>query len=167
DDEDSDGNDTNDFTELKETKLVWKEDNQFEKIKRGIYMKGKTSKSTYYDKYGPNGTFTKAAAGVKKITNFFKVKSNAQDKAQDLESEITKSDLSDSDDKIDCHTYQINERIQFLKEQLEKQHNKMTVIEYNQKRAIFEYLVRLDSNGCGKMYASLEAAKIVFVDSGP
>ncbi|CAI2180299.1 5310_t:CDS:1 [Funneliformis geosporum] len=31
DDEDSDGNDTNDFTELKETKLVWKEDNQFEK----------------------------------------------------------------------------------------------------------------------------------------
>ncbi|CAI2175801.1 12008_t:CDS:1 [Funneliformis geosporum] len=76
DDEDSDGNDTNDFTELKETKLVWKENNQFEKIKRGIYMKGKTSKSTYYDKYGPNGTFTKATTGVKKITNFFKVRSN-------------------------------------------------------------------------------------------
>src|SRR5215216_5027303 len=47
DDEDSDGNDTDDFTELKETKLVWKEDNQFEKIKRGMYMKGKTPKSTY------------------------------------------------------------------------------------------------------------------------
>ncbi|CAI2179671.1 11547_t:CDS:1, partial [Funneliformis geosporum] len=40
-------------------------------------------------------------------------------------------------------------------------------IEYNQKRAIFEYLVRLDSNGCEKMYAILEAAKIVFVDDGP
>ncbi len=42
----------------------------------------------------------------------------------------------------------------------------MTVIEYNQKRAIFEYLIRLDSNGCGKIYASLEVAKIVFVDGG-
>ena len=46
-------------------------DNQLEKIKWGPYKKEKISKSTYYDKYGPNGTLTKAAAGTKKITNFF------------------------------------------------------------------------------------------------
>jgi len=33
-------------------------------------MKGKIPKSTHYDKYGPNGSFTKAAIGVEKITNF-------------------------------------------------------------------------------------------------
>src|SRR5947208_1614326 len=30
------------------------------------YKKGKIPKSTYYDKYGPNGTLTKAAVGTKK-----------------------------------------------------------------------------------------------------
>ncbi|CAI2198412.1 15026_t:CDS:1, partial [Funneliformis geosporum] len=55
----------------------------------------------------PNDIFTKAAADVKKITNFFKVRNNVQD----LESEITESDLSDSDDEIKCNTCQINERI--------------------------------------------------------
>ena len=39
----------------------------------------------------------------------------------------------------------------------------MTITEYNKKRAIYEYLTRLNN---GKMHASLEAAKIVFVDSG-
>ncbi|CAI2183799.1 14714_t:CDS:2, partial [Funneliformis geosporum] len=34
------------------------------------------------------------------------------------------------------------------------------------KRAIFEYLQRLDKNGRGKMAASLEAAKIVFINAG-
>src|SRR3954462_5494092 len=55
-------------------KLEWKENVQLEKTKRGKYMKGKTPKSTYYDKYGPSGTFTKAAAGSSKITNFFSTK---------------------------------------------------------------------------------------------
>ena len=63
-------------------------------------MKGKILKSTYYDKYGPNSSFTKAAASVKKITNFFKVRDNAQNKAQGPESENTKSDSSDSNDDI-------------------------------------------------------------------
>ena len=37
-------------------------------------MKGKTPNSTYYDKYGPSGTFTKAAEGSQKITDFFQSK---------------------------------------------------------------------------------------------
>ena len=48
-------------------------DNQLERIKRGPYKTGKIPKSTFYDKYGPNGSLTKAAANTKKITNFFKI----------------------------------------------------------------------------------------------
>jgi hypothetical protein len=151
------------FAELTESKLTWKKNNQFEKMKRGQYLKGKTPKSTYYDKYGPNGLFTKAAADTQKITNFFKV-SSIQDTESNSNNPNLDQTLSDSDDEAECCTYQIDERIRSLKEQLEKQHRKMSVIEYNSKRAIFEYLTRLDS---GKMHASLEAAKIVFVDGGP
>ena len=61
-----------------ESKLTWKKNNQFEKMKHGQYLKRKTPKSTYYDKYGPNVSFTKVAADTEKITNFFKV-SNIQD----------------------------------------------------------------------------------------
>nr|CAG8612592.1 4606_t:CDS:2 [Entrophospora candida] len=41
--------------------LIWKDDNLLERTKRGPYMKGKIPKSTYYDKFGPNGVFTKVA----------------------------------------------------------------------------------------------------------
>ena len=40
----------------------------------------------------------------------------------------------------------------------------MTVAEYNKKRAIFEYLTRLDDDGKGMMKASMEAAKLVFIE---
>ena len=53
-----------------------------------------------------------------------------------------------------------------LKIKLEKSHKKISVIEYNKKKAIFEYLQRLDENGKGKMDASMEAAKIVFINAG-
>ena len=42
----------------------------------------------------------------------------------------------------------------------------MTVTEYNKKRAIFEYLTRLDDNGKGKMKASTEAVQLVFIGGG-
>src|SRR4051794_24821965 len=38
--------------------------NDVEKKIRGPYMIGATKKSTWYDKYGPNGSFTKAAANT-------------------------------------------------------------------------------------------------------
>ncbi len=37
------------------------------------YKIDKIPKLTYYDKYGSNSSLTKAAAGIKKITNFFKI----------------------------------------------------------------------------------------------
>jgi len=51
-----------------------------------------------------------------------------EDASSDSESEI-----------VNPYTYQITEKIKDLKEQLEKQHDQLTVIEYNYKRAIFEY----------------------------
>ena len=39
-------------------------------------MKGKVPKSTFYDKWGPNDLFTKAAASASKITTYFPVHNN-------------------------------------------------------------------------------------------
>jgi hypothetical protein len=151
---------------LKELKLEWKENAQLEKIKRGSYMKGKTPKSTYYDKYGPSGSFTKAAADNEKITSFFEVH-EAQIKDPKLfkfnETEEVSSDSEEEKGNFNIHL--IKEKIKELKEQLEKKHNQMNIIEYNQKRAIYEYLVLLDGKGCGKISASLEVAKKVFIDA--
>ena len=61
------------YQRLKKLDLVWKNDSQLEKKKWGSYKIGKTSKSTYYDIYNPNGSLTKVAADTKKITNFFKI----------------------------------------------------------------------------------------------
>jgi len=58
------------------------------------------------------------------------------------------------------------QKVLILKIELEKSHKKMSVIEYNKKKVIFEYLQRLDENGKGKMDASMEAAKIVFINAG-
>ena len=50
--------------------MVWSNDAYLERKKRGSYLTGKTKISTYFDKYGPSGSFTKAAKGTKKITTF-------------------------------------------------------------------------------------------------
>ncbi|CAI2200056.1 19552_t:CDS:2, partial [Funneliformis geosporum] len=77
------------------------------------------------------------------------------DDPEDIEAEIKlnqrlkefKDSSNDSENKIfNPYTYQIAEKIKDLKEQLEKQYNQLTVVEYNHKRAIFEYLTLLNSN---------------------
>src|SRR6185369_10110517 len=153
---------------LQELKLEWKENAQLEKIKRGSYMKGKTPKSTYYDKYGPSGSFTKAAADNEKITSFFEVHEAQIKDPEPFKFNETEEVSSDSEEeKGNFNIHLIKEKIKELKEQLEKKHNQMNIIEYNQKRAIYEYLVLLDGKGCGKISASLEVAKKVFIDAGP
>ncbi|KAF0369722.1 hypothetical protein F8M41_013439 [Gigaspora margarita] len=104
-------------SEIKELNLEWKNDSQFEKTKRGPYMKGKTPKSTYYNKYGPNGIFTKAAVGTKKITSFFT--SPQLSDQNDLE-EIEISD--DSDSEPDSYALMINKKANDLKKELEQNH---------------------------------------------
>ncbi|CAG8761604.1 25472_t:CDS:2 [Dentiscutata erythropus] len=135
-----------------------KYNDQFEKTKRGPYMKGKTPKSTYYDKYGPTGIFTKAAVGTKKITSFFT-------SSQPLDPNDLEEISDDSDSEPDSYTLTINRKANNLKKQLEQNHNKLTVKEYNYKRAIFEYLILLSkNNGRGKIKASLDVARKVFID---
>ncbi|RGB42597.1 hypothetical protein C1646_750781 [Rhizophagus diaphanus] len=153
---------------LKSLDLVWKDDNQLEKMKRGPYKIGKIPKSTYYDKYGPNGILTKAAAGTEKITNFFKI-SNTQVTNPQLSNTDTLEVFSSNSESevVKPYSYKITEKIKDLKEQLEKQHNQLTVVEYNYKRAIFEYLTLLNNNnGHGRIDISLEVARKIFIDGG-
>src|SRR5215470_14807751 len=49
------------------SKLVWSSNAQLEQKKRGPYLTGITKKSTYFDKYGPSGSFTRAAKGTLNI----------------------------------------------------------------------------------------------------
>ncbi|CAB5200022.1 unnamed protein product [Rhizophagus irregularis] len=137
-------------------------------IKLHQRLKGKIPKSTYYDKYGPNGILTKAAAGTEKITNFFKI-SNTQVTNPQLSNTDTLEVFSSNSESevVKPYSYKITEKIKDLKEQLEKQHNQLTVVEYNYKRAIFEYLTLLNNNnGHGRIDISLEVARKIFIDGG-
>ncbi|CAG8673654.1 17985_t:CDS:2 [Cetraspora pellucida] len=139
-----------------------KNDNQLEKIKRGPYMKGRTPKSTYYDKYEPNDIFTKAAVGTKKFTSFF---NNIETQVTNLQPNELDKVLSNSENETDSYVYKINKRVKDLKKQLEQNYGTLTVKEYNYKRAIFEYLSLLsNNNGYNKIKASLEVAQKVFID---
>ncbi|CAG8521214.1 15229_t:CDS:2 [Dentiscutata heterogama] len=139
-----------------------KNNSQLEKIKQGSYIKGKTPKLTYYDKYVPNGIFTKAAISIKKITSFF---NNIEIQVTNLQPNKLDKALSNSESETDSYIYKINKRAKNLKKQLEQNHGTLTVKEYNYKRAIFEYLSLLsNNNGRGKIKASLEVVQKVFID---
>lgn len=49
------------------SKLVWSSNAHLEQKKRGPYLTRTTKKSTYFDKYGPSGSFTRAAKGTLNI----------------------------------------------------------------------------------------------------
>ncbi|CAB4474979.1 unnamed protein product [Rhizophagus irregularis] len=145
-------------------KLEWNVNNEFEKKKRGPYKTRETPRSTYYDKWGPSGSFTRSAIGTSKITKFFPTQSNTDDEIINLDHNIVdESEQSKSEEENLCDV-NIDVKLKFLKEELENQHNKMKVDEYNKKRAIFEYLKLLNKNGSGKMKASLSVAQIIFID---
>ena len=42
----------------------------------------------------------------------------------------------------------------------------MNVVEYNKKRSIFEYLNQLDDNERGKIKASINVAKTIYINGG-
>ena len=144
------------LNERKKVELVWSNNAYLERKKRGPYLTGKTKKSTYFDKYGPSGSFTKAAKGTKKITTFL-IKNSIPDDFDKI--------LGDSENDEQDNQYNLNERIEILKKELKEQQKVLTVTECNKKRAVFEYLNRLD--GKGKQRASMEAAQLVFIESAP
>ncbi|CAG8722950.1 9111_t:CDS:1, partial [Acaulospora morrowiae] len=78
DEEDSNWEDEIDFQESRKEhltkqalELVWKDNTVLENQKRGPYLVGPTKKSTYYEKWGPNGAYTIATKGTKKINEYF------------------------------------------------------------------------------------------------
>ena len=113
--------------------LKWRADASLEKSRRGPYNIGKTPKSTYYDKWGPSGSWTAAAKGSPKLERFFN--QAAAENNQQIESVHVSSDeefaLPSENDVVS------------LEKDLEENFNRMSAQEYVKKRVIFEYLVRL------------------------
>ena len=144
----------------KNCELVWSDSAHLEQKKRGPYLTGKTKKSTYFDKYGPSGSFTKAAIGTANILTLINkhksILNDFNEVLDDMENE-----------EFNYILLNLKERVENLKVELKEKQKLLTVTEYNKKRAIFEYLRRLDDNGSGKVKASMEAAKLVFIESAP
>ena len=123
-----------------------------------FYLTGKTKKSTYFDKYRPSGSFTKAAIGTANILTLINKHKSIPDDFDEV--------LDDMKNEEFNHTLlNLKERVKNLKVELKEKQKSLTVTEYNKKRAIFEYLRRLDDNGNEKVKASMEAAKLVFIES--
>ena len=117
------------------------------KKKRSPYLVSLTKKSTYYDKWSPNGVYIIAASNTKNITDYFSfaTKNSNHISFPDIGDKILE-DL-DNIDKEGSWTFDNTlQKVSTLKIKLEKSHKKMSVIEYNKKKAIFEYLQRLDKN---------------------
>jgi len=74
--------------------------------------------------------------------------------------------LDDAEDE-EQNLLNLNEKINILKIELKEQQKLLTVAEYNKKRAILEYLTRLNDNEKGKMKVSMKATQLVFIKSGP
>src|SRR2546429_2089268 len=105
---------------------------------RGPYLTGPTKKFTFYDNYGPSGKWTKAAESASKLTSFFSSKNK----------EITENETDDDIEEtfIDNDEWDFKEielKVEELKEELKSSQYKISVIEYNKKRAIFEILKRI------------------------
>jgi hypothetical protein len=132
-----------------------------------------TSHRTWYEKYGPNGSWTKAAAGTPLISTFFKPEKN-ENAASDVPPEqmgLTDFELSD-DDQNEQQSQRVWDNAHVAEKALELRErlldkNNLSAKDYLQFRAIYEYLVRLKAGGKGKMKASQEAASIVYMDAGP
>ena len=136
--------------------MVWSDNAYLETNKREPYLTEEIKKSTYFDKYGLSGLFTKAAKRIVKITNYLN-KSTLDD--------FTKI-LNDTEDEK-WNQLVLKEKIENLKIELQKQYKVLMMIEYNKKCAIFKYLRRLNENRRGKAKASKEAAKLVYIEHAP
>src|SRR5437868_14643325 len=135
------------------SKLVWSNNACLEQKKCGPYLTGATKKSTYFDKYEPSGSFTKAAKGTMNILTLI----NKQITQDDLD-EVLDNMENEYNDQVD-----INKRIKSLRIELKKNQKKSSASEFNKKRAIFKYLRRLDDDGKGKVKASKKAAQLVYI----
>ncbi len=73
--------------------------------------------------------------------------------------------MDDIDDIKNEEQNNLKKKIESLKIKLKEKQKLLTVIEYNKKQAIFEYLKKLDNNEKGMVKASIEAVELVFIES--
>ncbi len=127
DEDDSEWDDEINLLSEKEDKykLVWSDNAEFEQKKRGPYLTGKTKKSTYFDKYGPSGCFTKAAKGTAKITSFLNKRQVIPDDFDEV--------LDDMDDMKNEEQNDLKKKLESLKIELKEKQKSLTVAEYNKK----------------------------------
>jgi hypothetical protein len=113
--------------------------------------------STYYDNWGPSGSWTAAARRTPKITTFFTPTAGGHH-GIDIES-------SDEEEVDFWDASLITARSMELKTHLIEKQSALSAAEYNKLRAVYEYLVRV-GKGSGKLKSSSEAAEVVFLGSG-
>ena len=110
----------------KNCELVWSDSAHLEQKKRRPYLIGKTKKLTYFDKYGPNGSFTKAAIGTANILTLINKHKSIPDDFDE--------DLNDMKNEEFNHTLlNLKERVENLKVELKEKQKSLTVTEYNKK----------------------------------
>ena len=110
----------------KNCELVWSDSAHLEQKKRGPYLIGKTKKSTYFDKYGPSGSFTKAAIGTANILTLINKHKSIPDDFDEV--------LDDMENEEFNHTLlNLKERVENLKVELKEKQKSLTVTEYNKK----------------------------------
>ena len=89
-------------------------------------MTGKTKKSTFYDKYGPSGSFTLAAKGTAKITKFLQPVNN--DASPELLPDDFLEVLNDIDDEEQIQQFSIQEKLEILKEKFHAQKKNLSML---------------------------------------
>ncbi|RIB05318.1 hypothetical protein C2G38_2219929 [Gigaspora rosea] len=120
-------------------------------------------KFTYYRKFGVFGTLTSAAKGIQKISNFFEPSFTLP-----IHSALWSacSDNGESDNNREEASYELGDVIAQLQEDLIKNEKTLNAFEYNERRAVYTYFTRL-YDGHGKLKASENAARIVYINPNP
>ena len=110
--------------EEKNCELVWSDSAHLKQKKRELYLTGKTKKSTYFDKYEPSGSFTKAAIGTANILTLINKHKSIPDDFDEV--------LDDMENEEFNHTLlNLKERVKNLKVELKEKEKSLTVTEYN------------------------------------
>src|SRR6266487_3572909 len=123
------------------TTLVWKNaERENTRTIKGI------PKTIYYHKFGTSGSLAKAAKGTHKITNFFASGSLAFSATSTHTSSTSTFSALSVADKDDAEAI-LYKRIAQLWNKLLENGQIFTAFEYNRRRAVYEYLIRLNDNG--------------------
>ncbi|CAI2189262.1 9828_t:CDS:2 [Funneliformis geosporum] len=135
---------------LGELELIW-----LKKRKKSSKNKLAISRDIKFRKYGPSGVYTKAAQGVKPITQYFPIKKNEE--STDSENK-DKPETSDTDSDVNAIDLDVNDDEKYILNNKKKQ----TAYDYLQYWAIHKYFVYLDMHKLGKIQASECIAKEVY-----